>query len=373
MRIGFDAKRVFYNRSGLGNYSRDIILSLHQKYPDEEYILYTPSVRGSIAFLPSNRVGIATPPLGFGKLRSSYWRSVLLTKRLERDGVDVYHGLSHELPYNIHKTNVKTVVTIHDIIFMRYPQWYGFIDRSIYKQKVVYSCRIADAIIAVSEQTKQDLIDFLGVDGNKINVIYQGCNDMFREKATSDDLMRVSKKHGLPEEYMLYLGTIEERKNLLTVIKAIHQAGIDMPLVAIGRATKYMLKIKQYIHNHSMQNIHFLHSLPSGDLPAIYQGAKLFVYPSLFEGFGIPILEALNSKTPVITSKGGCFGEVGGKHSIYVDPTNAEEMAAAIKKVLSDKDLQKKMKEEGYKHARKFNKEEIAGQMMDLYKTLYNA
>ena len=373
MRIGFDAKRVFYNKSGLGNYSRDIILSLYQKYPEEEYILYTPSVKGSIAFLPSNRVGIATPPLGFGNLRSKYWRTVLLTKRLDRDGVDVYHGLSHELPYNIHKTKVKTVVTIHDIIFMRYPQWYGFIDRSIYKRKVVYSCRIADQIIAVSEQTKLDLMEFLGISEDKIRVIYQGCNDIFRNQVTTDDLLKIRKKHGLPSQYILYLGTIEERKNLLTVLKAIHQAGIEIPLVAIGRATKYMLKVRKYIHHHSMKNIHFLHSLPSDDLPAIYQGARLFVYPSLFEGFGIPILEALNSRTPVISSKGGCFGEVGGKYSLYVDPMNAEEMAEAIKTVLADEVLQKKMSDEGYKHAQKFNKELIAEQMMSLYKSLYNA
>ena len=373
MRIGFDAKRVFYNRSGLGNYSRDIVQALYQKFPEEEYILYTPSVRGSISFLPSNRVGIATPPLGFGKLRSSYWRTMLLAKRLERDEVDIYHGLSHEVPYNIQKTRVKSVVTIHDLIFMRYPQWYGFIDRKIYERKVRYSCNAANKIIAVSQQTKDDLISFMGIDEQKIQVIYQGCNDIFKKEASQEDLNRVHKKHGLPDRYILSLGTIEERKNLLTVIRALHEGNIDIPLVAIGRSTKYMVKIRKYMMHHGIKNIHFLHSLPSEDLPVIYQGASMFVYPSVFEGFGIPILEALNSKIPVITSKGGCFSEVGGAHSIYVDPLNVPEMTDAIQKVLGDTDLRKKMIEEGFRHAQKFDKEGIAGQMMKIYKELYNA
>jgi glycosyltransferase involved in cell wall biosynthesis len=370
MRIGFDAKRIFYNRSGLGNYSRDIIRSLQTFYPEHEYYLYTPSLKGSIPFNVPEGVQVSLPNRSKGKLMQAYWRSVQLTKRLNADGIEIFHGLSNELPRNIKKTRIKSVVTIHDLIFLRHPEWYKPIDRNIYRAKFRYSCKISDTIIAISEQTKNDIIEFFGVDEHKIQVVYQSCNNLFKTLATEGDKNSIRKKYALPGEYLLYVGTIEERKNLLNILKAFKTGNINIPLVVVGRKTRYFTEIKHFIETERIKNIHFLNEISVEDLPAMYQMAELFIYPSVFEGFGIPILEALYSRVPVITSQGGCFREAGGPSSVYVNPSDPEEISEAIQYIINREKLQAEMKEIGYRHALQFSDENIARDLMNIYEKL---
>lgn len=373
MRIGFDAKRAFFNHSGLGNYSRDTIRSLHRDFPGEEYFLYTPSLRSSIPFISSSpNVQQCTPTLSFGKIGNGCWRSFRLGKRLRRDKINVFHGLSNELPYDLDRRTTRSVVTIHDLIFVRHPEWYKPIDRMIYRKKFSFSSRVADRIVTVSQQTKNDLVQFFGIDGGKIEVIYQGCNDAFKVLLTPEQKLEVSRKWMLPEEYFLYVGTVEERKNLLSIIKAMRQKNITMPLVVVGRHTDYARQVKAYIEKHSLRHIIFLKEVPVIDLPGIYQMATVFIYPSFFEGFGIPILEALYSKVPVITSSGGCFNEVGGESTIYIDPVNINELGEALINLLNDSSLREAMKASGYQHAQQYSGEISARQLMTLYKNLYN-
>lgn len=370
MKIGFDAKRAFYNYSGLGNYSRNVIKSLQQSFPKNEYHLYTPSLKNAISFIENDNVYIHTPSKTSGQILKSYWRSFMLKNELINDNIDLYHGLSNELPSNISESKFKSVVTIHDLIFIRYPDLYKPIDREIYTRKFKYAGKTANKIIAVSTQTKNDLINFFNINEDKIEVIYQGCDELFKQEISLLEKERIIKKYNLPSEYILYVGTIEERKNLLTIVKALHQGNIDIPLIIIGKTTKYLKQVVNYICSNMLENTIFLKAIPLEDLPAIYQLANLFIYPSVFEGFGIPILEALQSNVPVITSKGGCFEEVGGKHTIYVNPMDVDDMIEAIKKVLSDKTLQNKMKIEGLKHAQQFSNSLIAEKIMALYKSL---
>jgi glycosyltransferase involved in cell wall biosynthesis len=367
MRIGFDAKRAFYNNTGLGNYSRNIINSLCHFFPDDEYYLYTPKIKDYNYSIDANNVNIKKPKALTSKIFKSYWRSALLVNQLISDNIQIYHGLSNELPFNINKSAVKKIVTIHDLIFLRYPDLYKTIDRKIYERKFKFSSQIADTIVAVSKQTKEDLINFFNIDSGKIEVIYQGCNPIFNEELSNDQKQIIRNKYNLPSEYILFVGTIEERKNLLSVVKALKEGNIDFPLVIIGRPTAYLTQVANYIVNNFLENIIFLKDIPIEDLPALYQNAKLFIYPSIFEGFGIPILEALTSGIPVITSKGGCFREVGGENSIYVDSNNIEEMIFSIKKVLSDAELHKKMSVEGKNYAKIFDNKKIATQLHQLY------
>ena len=231
---------------------------------------------------------------------------------------------------------------------------YRFIDRTIYERKFSYSCETSDRIVAVSRQTADDIVEFFHISPDKIDVVYQGCNPVFNTEVPLIEKEILRMKYLLPKSFILYVGTIEERKNLLTLIKALHYGKIDMPLVVIGKPTPYLNKIIEFIERHSLINIIFCDIVQNQDLPGIYQLADLFVYPSIFEGFGIPILEALYSRVPVITSRASSMTEVGGDFTLYVDPNNVEEMAAAIKKVLYDRDLQEKMITEGYRHATKF-------------------
>ena len=175
-------------------------------------------------------------------------------------------------------------------------------------------------------------------------------------------------KYNLPEMYLLYVGTIEERKNLLTLVRALHIGKIDIPLVVIGSPTVYIRKIHDFVEQHKSIKIIFYDVVHNTDLRGFYQLSNLFVYPSVYEGFGIPVLEALASKTPVITSTGGCFAEAGGPFTLYVNPYDSHELAEVIKKGLNDTGLRQKMIEEGYRHALGFNQTTVADNIMNIYK-----
>lgn len=372
MRIGFDAKRAFYNKSGLGSYSRNLIQGLIEKYPENQYVLYTPGLSFDL-FDPNHpSITVKGPERMLHRIFRFYWRSFYLSRQLPRDAIQIFHGLSHEIPYNFPKKQVRSIVTIHDLIFLRLPHLYRLLDRTIYERKFRYSCENADRIVAVSRQTAGDIVEFFGIDPEKIDVVYQGCNPVFSTDVSLVEKEILRMKYLLPKSFILYVGTIEERKNLLTLIKALHYGKIDIPLVVIGKPTPYLNKIIEFIERHSLINIIFCDIVQNQDLPGIYQLADLFVYPSIFEGFGIPILEALYSKVPVITSRGSSLIEAGGDHTLYVDPNNVEEMSAAIKKVLFDRELQEKMISEGYKHARNFDAEKVTSNIMQVYQKVYD-
>lgn len=373
MRIGFDAKRAFFNNTGLGNYSRNTLQQLFEHYPEHQYYLYVPSRRTKIKFKFHENAKLITPNTFIGKIFKSYWRSFLICQQLNQDKLDIYHGLSNELPFGITETKVKTIVTIHDLIFKRFPQWYKPIDVKIYDRKFKYAVQYADKIIAVSQQTANDIVEFYGVSEEKITVIYQNCNPLFYQLLSPDQILKVKEKFSLPNEYILYVGTIEERKNLHRLIEAMNVANIDVPLVAVGKKTQYYYKqVLPLVKSSKKEQFIFIENIDNKELPAIYQGARLFVYPSLYEGFGIPILEAQASGVPVITSKGGCFKETGGEHSLYANPLNVEEIAHAIVKVLSDKELRINMIEQGRVYSKKFLKTDTIQNLMIIYKKMLN-
>jgi glycosyltransferase involved in cell wall biosynthesis len=374
MKIGFDAKRAFFNKSGLGSYSRNLIQGLADKYPENEYVLYTPGINYEVFEPLQDCITVKGPERVFHRIFSSYWRTFDLSHQLPKDRIEIFHGLSHEIPYHFPKKQVKSIVTIHDLIFLRLPHLYGLIDRTIYKSKFRYSCEASNRIVAVSRQTADDITEFFNISHDKIDVVYQGCNPVFNTEVPLIEKEILRMKYLLPKTFILYVGTIEERKNLLTLIKALHYGKIDIPLVVIGKPTPYLNKILEFIERHSLINIIFCDVVQNQDLPGLYQLADLFVYPSIFEGFGIPILEALYSRVPVISSKESSLTEVGGDYTIYVDPNNVEEMAAAIKKVLYDRALQEKMITEGYRHSRNFDADKVTANMMQVYlKVLENA
>ena len=373
MKIAFDAKRAFYNSSGLGNYSRNTILLLHKYFNQNEYYLVTPSNKKTNLFSYSNEFKIIIPPYICGKFFKRFWRSYLIVNELQKKNIKIYHGLSNELPININKSKVKSVVTIHDLIFMRYPQLYKSHDRYIYQKKFKYSCNVADRIIAVSEQTKEDIINYFNINEQKIDVIYQGCNSIFYNKIDNLTKENIRNKYKLPLKYLLYVGTVEERKNLFLIIKALKEGKIDIPLVVAGKSTKYIDIIKKYITDHHLEeNVLFFHNVDFDDLPGFYQMAEMLIYPSIYEGFGIPILEALVSKIPVITSTGSCFKETGGNSTIYIDPNNIYNLIEAINKILSDNDFKNKMIVDGYEHSGKFSDNKIAENIMNVYKKVLN-
>jgi glycosyltransferase involved in cell wall biosynthesis len=375
MKIGFDAKRAFNNKSGLGNYSRNLMKGIIKNNPIEDYFLFTTEdSRYKLQdFLEKkSNIHIVQPKSFWAKEFTGWWRSYGITKEVNHLHLDIYHGLSNELPLNCNTMKAKKIVTVHDLIFMRYPEFYNAADRKVYTLKTKKSCELADAIVAVSKQTKDDLIELLQVPEEKIHVVYQTCDENFFHDVNYNTNNHSPEKY-LPDEYILYVGTIEQRKNLSALVSAIHQLDKTMQttLVVVGKETNYAKEVSAYVEKYGLEKrVVFMKSVNNALMPLIYKKAKAFIYPSLYEGFGIPILEALASKVPVITTRGGCFHESGGPGSIFVDPDNAEELTDAIRLVLSDENKRKEMINVGYAYAQNFRPEICAKNMFDLYKKI---
>lgn len=375
MRIGFDGKRAVQNFTGLGNYSRYVIDILYRFSPENEYVLYAPHRRSSRVFdelLHRCPLLKTIYPEGMWRHFKSLWRTWGMTSRLDKEGIDLFHGLSNELPLTIRKArHTRSVVTIHDLIFLRYPEYYHWIDRKIYTYKFRKACESADLVIAISECTKRDLISYFHIPEEKIKVVYQGCDVSFSRPATEEKKQEVRKKYSLPEHYILNVGSIEERKNVLLAVKALLHLSEEMHLVILGRRTSYTDQINTFIHAHHLEDrVKILNGIPFSDLPAIYQQAEVFVYPSRFEGFGIPIIEAIYSGVPVVAAIGSCLEEAGGPSSIYVHPDDVEGMADALKQASGNQAVRARMIEEGKKYVRRFSEEEQAQQLMGIYSGL---
>lgn len=366
MNIGFDAKRFFLNYSGLGNYSRNLIDAISSNYPEENYFLFTPKKNEEFNGLIHSNTQIIAPSANI--INKAFWRSFRIATRLKQLDINVYHGLSHELPINIDTFKGKKIVTVHDLIFERYKNQYKPIDRIIYRSKIKRACVNADEIIAISSQTKADLINFYNVPENKISVVIQCCDKVYYNTIDTSIKKSVQQKYALPEKFILYVGTIEERKNLLTLCKAIKTID-DAVLVVVGRKTNYYNEVEAYITKNKIGGrIKFLENVSNTDLPYIYSSASLFVYPSIFEGYGMPLAEAMNCGLPVITSKGSCFEETAGPRGIYIDPNNVEELGIQINRLYFNEDLSESIGQANKNFIAQFNPKAYAEKLMQLYK-----
>ncbi|MFN5629335.1 MAG: glycosyltransferase family 4 protein [Bacteroidota bacterium] len=372
MNIAFDAKRAFTNNTGLGNYARTLIQGLVANKPNNNYYLFSPrkSPSAFLDFINSyNNVSIILPPSNFPTLFHATWRSFVIPNSYRKLDVDIFHGLSNELPLEFCKNKkTKKIVTIHDLIFVRYPKLYNAVDCRIYATKVKKACKSADLVVAISEQTKRDLIEFYHIPEQKIKVAYQSCNPIFFDEPKENELNKFKKEFNLPADFLLYIGTIEERKNLLGLVKAIKQSKFDIPLVIVGNKRDYYKQVMQFVaDNNFSDRLIFLENISTQQLMYLYNLAKIYISSSIFEGFGIPIIEALASKVPVIAHKDSCFPEAGGAYTEYTDVLNSELFSATIDKVLEDENLRKQMIEKGSEHVQKFTLNNTSTAMYNLY------
>jgi glycosyltransferase involved in cell wall biosynthesis len=375
MKIGFDAKRAFHNTTGLGNYSRTLIEGLALYYPQHQYYLFNP--KASRIYTPAYESIHEVNPVGLvDKKLSSLWRSSRVKTDLQKSGIQLYHGLSNEIPVGIQKTGIPSVVTIHDLIFERFPSQFNKIDVGIYKRKYRYACEHADRIIAISQQTKQDLVDLYKIEAGKIDVCYQSCDPVFSMELGKEKLEAVRNSFELPERFFLYVGSVIERKNLLTICRAMEilKGRLDLPLVVVGKGKTYKEEVQAFIRKNDLEErVIFLSDEYDSalkemeTLAAIYQLSTAFIYPSSYEGFGIPVLEALWSRTPVITSNASCLPEVGGDAALYIDPLNAEQLAVAMENLVRDEGLRKDLIGKGLVQAGKFGLKNCTDGVMKVY------
>jgi len=370
MRIGFDAKRAFLNQAGLGNYSRNTLSALQKYYPQHGYILYTPELRPDL-FKDYPLFEVVYPEKFFSKLFSSWWRQYSLIKRFEPDRLDLFHGLSNELPSGVHRQKIPTVVTIHDLIFLNFPHWYKNIDRKIYLEKVKYACKVATRIVAISNHTKDDLVNRLHINPDRIEVIYQSISERYFFHSVKDQIDEVLTKYNLPPLFILTVGTVEPRKNQLAVLKAINRADLDIPYVIVGKPTSYKDQLVEYINmNRLSDQVYFLHDVPDADLPALYQQALCMVYLSHYEGFGLPVVEAMASGCPVIASEASCLPEIGNSAAIYCDPKDELQLGTLLLQLADNASLRSEISNKGKRRSQYFHPENRVNALMELYHNL---
>jgi glycosyltransferase involved in cell wall biosynthesis len=364
MKVGYDAKRAFLNTSGLGNYARNALNALQKFYPENRYTLFTPEVKPGM-LNNQDAFEIVTPPESMSKIKKSFWRSYQMSQELEEHQLGLFHGLSNELPNGIPKTKVPSVVTIHDLIFIRYPEFYSYIDRKLYFEKVKYACKAATKVIAISEQTTADIIKYIGTAPDKIQIVHQAISPLFFEPSETE---KIKAKYQLPEKFILAVGTIEERKNQLSILKAMEVAGLDIPLVLVGNPTSYCNDIHKYLAEKGIkEKVIFLKNIPEEDLSGIYQLAALSVYISVFEGFGLPVIEAMACSCPVITSNVSCLPETAGDAAVLCSPDNIEDLGNQISKILHDGAYRNELVKKGKERAQEFQPQKYAERLVKLY------
>ena len=374
MRIGFDAKKIARNFTGIGNYSRSLVNALTSFQPDVECHLMVPCAENpkAISRLTNiSRLHFHHPAAHYlGPLRE-LWRCRTVASDIKALQIDLYHGLSNEIPFGINRV-CKSVVTIHDLIFLRHPEIYGAMARRILRAKTRYACENAHRIVAISEQTKRDIIDFYHIDPQKITVVYQGCDEIFAQKVSESQIAEVMRHHNLPSDYILSVGTFEPRKNQISLIKALPHCP-NAHLVLAGKPTPYLDTLRQCAQSLGVaERVHFICNVPQEHLPALYQGCKVFAYLSYFEGFGIPVLEAATSGAPILAATGSCLQEAGGDGQAYCVPFDVKQIAHEISDILSNPDRQQAMRQSALAHARNFTAPQIAKNMKAVYEEVLN-
>lgn len=352
MKIGYDAKRYYHNHTGLGNYSRTLVAAVTGQCPDIVSCLYD---------------------------EKSIKRTFKLGRIAKNDGCDLFHGLSNELPFDIQKSGIPSIVTIHDVAWRTFPGMYKPIDRLIYDWKYGHSAKIATHVIAISESTKRDIMRFYDVPEQNITVIYQPVQKQFytpmpKEKAAAE-MKKILPWYTHDTPFLLTVGSINSRKNLLGMLQAYNALPKEkqLPFIVIGNGREYRKKCEQYISENSLtEKVTILDNIHDGGvLQALYTCSTILLYPSFYEGFGLPVVEAALQGCPVITSNVSSLPEAAGDGAILVDPYSIPQLTAAIERLLDNPDERKALGSKARDYANNsFNPEKLTKQLIELYESV---
>ena len=365
MRVAIDARKL--HDFGIGTYIRNILRQLARLDRQTEYVLICqPRDRELGLSLGDNfRVEInGSPPYSFREQVSIPWT-------LARTRADVLHEPHYVLPP---LARCRTVVTIHDCIHLRFPQYLPNRAALAYARAQMGSAaRRSDRILTVSEASKRDILTFFDVPPEKITVIHNAIGEHFAVAPPDEDVRRVAERYQLEGRFALYVGNVKPHKNLERLIDAFHLLHrspdlADVTLVIIGDAISKYASLRRAVHRYNLHKfVRFLGFLPDETLAIVYRLASVFVFPSLYEGFGLPPLEAMASGTPVVTSNVSSLPEVAGDAAILVDPTSADAIADAMRRVLTDAALAADLSTRGVARARMFSWERSAAKVREIY------
>lgn len=353
MRIGIDVQSTLGQKTGIGLYAANLLRALRQVAPQHEYI--------ELAWGRSH------------ELRTDqrlYWQQWALLRQARKKRVDILHVPGFDAPFF---KPCPVVLTVHDLIGRIFPHNLPPVSRFYWSFWLPRSIRWADVIIADSECTKEDLIRWAEVSPEQVHVVYLGVDSSFYPLQDEQALEAVRVRYKLPKEFILYVGTIEPRKGLDTLLIAYAKLANEIPqdLVIAGKQGWYTQSLFKLVETYKLgQRVHFIGYVADDDLPRIYNLATLFVYPSRYEGFGLPPLEAMACGVPVICSNAASLPEVVGDAAWLIPPDSPAVLAAAIHKVLENEQLRAIMKSKGLERAKRFTWEETARRTVEIYEGL---
>ncbi len=361
MNIGFDAKRFADNSRGLGSYARNLIAAMGKYSPTLKLHLYSPvPLRTQSDFspqLPSNAT-LHAPTKRPHKWKQYQLRFIQIRKQALQHQLILYHGLSNTLPQ---KLPCPAIVTIHDLIFLHLPQFYPAIDRFLYRRSFQSAAQRADLIFAVSKATKHDICEAFSIPSNKVKVVYPFADAAYHPKHFSPTKQqRVRQTYQLPAHFILQLGALEPRKNAHMLLKAFSQLSQSIRknfyILFAGTPTPYGRRLQQLAHSLGIAHqVRFLGHIPLKDTPALYAQARVCVYISLMEGFGLPILEALHCNTPCLVSNRSSMSEIAGPACLLANPQDPEHIAHQLQQLLTDNTLKKNLQQAIPKHIKQFS------------------
>jgi glycosyltransferase involved in cell wall biosynthesis len=357
MKIGFDAKRYFHNRTGLGNYSRDLVNELCVQFPSNNYFLF--DKKPDLSLVPNNAIAVAP------HRPSSIWRVHGMIKEMQLYQLDVFHGLSNELPYGKYPKQIKKIVTIHDVIFRLFPEQYALIDRSIYHEKTRHAVKIADTVIATSKATANDLMHFYHQEESKIKVVYQTCGEAHKADHSEASISHFRNIYHLQEPYLLYVSSFQTRKNHLPLIKAFAALKQNkVKLVLAGRKGETYDNCVRLIKALQLENmVNLVDDISYENLPLLYRGAQGFIYPSMIEGFGIPLTEAAFAGLPMAVNDIAVFREIAPEGTLFFDVNQSDSMVNALQLLLQiDKNTVQYSE-----HLKQFDSVKISKQLIGIY------
>ena len=373
MRIGFDVTPLYTPMSGVGTYTINLLEHLERLSRDEIVPLAHRTSRGNGS---GHCNGAATrfERRGLG-LNKTVWMQIVLPRQLRHLCTDVCHFTNGVASF---WTPCPSVVTIHDMTLWLFPQYHYRRRLLAMRPFVPLAARRATAIIAVSQATKADIVRILGVEESKVHVVYEAPSPRFQPLKSVAELDRVRRRYGLPPRLILYVGTIEPRKNLVRLLEAFARLrashGIAHSLVFVGRRGWKDEAVFAAVERLELGgHVRFLGYVPDGDLVALYNLADLVAFPSLYEGFGLPVLEAMACGTPVVTSPNGSLSEVAGCAAELVDPCDVESIAAGLWQVLRDPTRQEELGACGLAQAARFSWDQTARQTRQIYASIKGA
>ena len=376
MKIGFDVDSLTIKSGGIGRYAVNLInqiLKIFPQDPQNEVFIFSHCSfdYDLIAKYPHLKFVDKYTHVKSNVLR----KGALLPVSIRSLKLDVFHGLDHiGIPFLYKHKACRYVVTIHDLITRVYPDKFTLRHRLIQNRLLPLVLNKADKIIANSLSTRNDIIKFYPRHAGKIEVIYEGVEPKFAPGRPAD-IKPVLGKYGIDFKYLLFLGTIEPRKNITGVIEAftrLKQRGYaELKLVITGRKGWHYKGILKKLDNSAfVQDIVFTDFIDDDDLAAVYSGAEILLYPSLYEGFGLPVIEAMACGLPVITSNVSSLPEVAGDAAVLINPAEVEEMVSAIEKLMKNPGLKAELREKGLEQAGRFSWEQAAEKTLKLFENI---